>query len=153
MIQVLLPIALLTTGVAAGVLVGSLVGPVRMMLALPPNRYVEMHQLLAFRGQPLQPIFFTAAAAADIALSIVAPNTATRVLCAIGAIFAIKVILISRTRSTPLKRFATSMDPNNLPSNWHEIDPRPVWAKWNFIRTLCAVGALLPNVVVVALLI
>lgn len=146
MTQILLSLVLLTSGPAAGVLIGSALGPVLALQALPPSRYVEMHRLLAARPEPFQPVCFVTATVCDALLAIVVDSTAVATLCLLAAAGEAGVIAVSKARSNPIKRFATSFDPDNLPSEWAEIDPRPSWARWNLARTGLATAALVANV-------
>lgn len=150
MTQILLSLALLTSGPAAGVLIGSATGPVPLLQSLPPSRYVEIHRLMARRPEPLQPICFATAMVCDVVLMVIVPSMPARLLCAAAAVFEAGVITVSTTRSNPLKRFATSFDPDNLPAEWSLIDPRPRWARWNLARTALAVAALIANVAAAA---
>jgi uncharacterized membrane protein len=151
-IQILLSLALLTSGPAAGVLIGSATGPVPLLQSLPPNRYVELHRMLARRPEPFQPICFATAVFCDLVLTVVVPSAAARLLLAAAAAFETGVIVVSKTRSNPIKRFATSFDPDNLPAEWTQIDPRQRWARWNLARTALAVAALVANVAAVSAL-
>lgn len=151
MTQILLSLALLTSGPAAGVLIGAAMGPVLVLQSLPPSRYVEMHRLMAGRPEPFQPICFVTATVCDLALVRLAPTTSVALLCASAAICEAGVIMVSKVRSNPLKRFATSFDPENLPAEWAQIDPRPRWARWNLARTVLATAALIANVAAVVM--
>ncbi|HEX5494328.1 MAG TPA: anthrone oxygenase family protein [Mycobacteriales bacterium] len=152
MTQILLSLALLTSGPAAGVLIGSATGPVLMLRSLPPSRYVEMHRLLARRPEPFQPICFVTATICDLALAVTVRNAGTSLLFLLAATCGAGVIMVSKARSNPLKRFATSFDPENLPDEWAQIDPRPRWARWNLARTALATAALVANVCAVVMI-
>lgn len=152
MTQILLSLVLLTSGPAAGVLIGSAMGPVLLLQSLPPSRYVEMHRLLAGRPEPFQPICFVTAMICDLLLAAVVSSPGISLLCAVAALCEAGVIMVSKARSNPLKRFATSFDPDNLPAEWDRIDPRPRWAKWNLARTVLATAALVANVAVVVMI-
>jgi hypothetical protein len=141
-IQILLSLALLTSGPAAGVLIGSATGPVPLLQSLPPNRYVELHRMLARRPEPFQPICFATAVFCDLVLTVVVPSAAARLLLAAAAAFETGVIVVSKTRSNPI----------NLPAEWTQIDPRQRWARWNLARTALAVAALVANVAAVSAL-
>ncbi|HEY9389062.1 MAG TPA: anthrone oxygenase family protein [Mycobacteriales bacterium] len=149
MTQILLSLVLLTSGPAAGVLIGSAMGPVLALQSLPPNRYVEMHRLLARRPEPFQPICFVTALVCDAMLVVLVESVGVSMLCAVAAACEAGVIMVSKARSNPLKRFATSFDPENLPDEWAQIDPRPSWARWNLARTALASVALVANVAAV----
>jgi hypothetical protein len=148
----LLPLALLTGGLGAGVLTGTVLGPVPLYFSLPAERYVEVHQFLANRYEPFQPICLTVTLLADVAAAAIAPSIPVRILCALAAATLAGAIAVSATRNVPLKRRVLALDPAALPSDFHEWDPRRVWAAWNLVRTVLAVTSLACNVVAAAVL-
>lgn len=142
-IQVLLPVALLANGLAAGVLTGTVLGGVPLLEALPTERYVHAHAFFAGRYDPFMPACLLATAIADVVLTLVAPTAPSRVLLALAAVAALAVIAISLTRNVPINRWVKTLDPAALPADFD--DPRPRWARWNRIRTSLAVAALAAN--------
>ncbi|MBP2323145.1 putative membrane protein [Kibdelosporangium banguiense] len=152
LLPILLSVTLLMSGVAAGVLLWSVIGGVPLLLSLPAERYVETHQFWGSRFDGLQPLLVTATLVADVVLAVAAPNALTKSLFVVGAATALGVIVISKFRNVPLKRRVMRLDPHNLPPDWEQTDPRREWAAWNLGRTVCGLVAFAANVAVVALL-
>jgi anthrone oxygenase-like protein len=150
--RLLLPVALLSGGLAAGVLAGTVLGGVPLLRSLPSRRYVEVHQFLATRYEPFQPICIAVTLLANAALAVIAPVPATRALFALGALLAAAVMVISATRNVPVKQWVLSLDPAELPADFDQRDPRRVWANWNLARTVLAVAALALDTAAVAAL-
>jgi hypothetical protein len=149
MFPVLVPIVLLANGLAAGVLLWSVIGGVPMLRWLPAARYVETEQFWGNRFEPFQPICVVVTAVGDIALAIIAGLPAGPLFGTAGML-AVKVLLVSLTRNVPIKRWVMSLDPGSLPADWEQRDPRARWAKWNLIRSSLAVAAFVLNLVAVA---
>ena len=148
---VLIAAALLANGLAAGVLMGTVLGGVPLLLSLPPERYLETHRFLANRYEPFQPLCMLATLACDVALAVIGP-AAARPLFAASALLILAVVAISAGRNVPIKRWAIALDPAHLPGEWSDIDPRRRWARWNTIRTAAAVLAFALNVLAATLL-
>ena len=68
MIDVVLPVALLTGGLAGGALVLSALGGAPMLVALPVDRYVPVHKFLVTRFDPFMPLCLVTALICDILL-------------------------------------------------------------------------------------
>jgi hypothetical protein len=143
--EVLLPIALLASGLAAGVLLGAAMGPVPFYMTLPPGQYVRAHAFAAGRYDPLQPACLLITVVADAAIAVTGgPGRAPAI---VGAVLAAAVVCVSLTRNVPVNRWLKSLDPDALPPDWSSRDPRRFWARWNRIRTVLAVLALAANAV------
>lgn len=153
MIQFLLPLVLLANGLAAGVLIGSVMGPVALLRGLAPDQYVRAHALFASRYDPFMPICLLTTALSGAATALAAPAPAARALFTVAALLATSVIVISLTKNVPINRWVRSLDPDELPANWEKLDPRARWRSWNLVRAVLAVGALGLNVTAVAVLV
>ena len=73
MIQVLIPIALLANGIAAGVMLGNAIGPAALALELPYDRYVDLIKYMWPRYDPFVPILNVLTLALYIAIALVVP--------------------------------------------------------------------------------
>lgn len=149
MLELLAPLVLLTNGLAAGVLVGTVLGGVPLLLALPVDRYVHAHGFFATRYDPFMPTCLLLTVAGDAVLAALAPARAA-VPFAIAALLTAGVVTISLTKNSPVNKWMTTLDPENLPEDFE--NPRESWASWNRARTALAVAALLANVVAIGLL-
>jgi Ca2+/Na+ antiporter len=135
MIDLLAVLALAFNGIAAGALLGSLVGPVRLLLALPAEGYVRAKQFMIPRYDPAMPIIIVATTILDVLLTIFAPGTLTRLTFGIAALVLVLVVIISVTKNVPVNKWEQTLDPEALPKDFAERDPRPTWHRWHLIRT------------------
>jgi hypothetical protein len=152
-LPILIAVALLASGIAAGVLLWSVMGGVPLLLSLPAERYVEIHQFWGNRFDGLQPLLVSVTVILGVLLAILAPAQPANALFAVSAVAALAVIIISRFRNVPLKRKVMRLDAHNLPADWERLDPRRAWAAWNLARTVCGILAFTVNVAAVSLLI
>ncbi|HET9142520.1 DUF1772 domain-containing protein [Actinophytocola sp.] len=149
MIAVLAPLVLLTAGLAAGVLTGTVLGGAPLLMALPTERYVHAHGFFATRYDPFMPICLIFTFAGDLLLGVLAPSPAGAVFVVSG-LLAGSVATISLLKNAPVNRWMATLDPEALPADFQ--DPRREWVAWNKIRTGLAVGALAGNVAAIGLL-
>ncbi|GII80957.1 hypothetical protein Sru01_59390 [Sphaerisporangium rufum] len=145
--NVLMLLALTGNGLAAGVLLGTVLGGVPLLLALPPARYVHAHGFLAQRYDPFMPVTLAGTAVADAALAFLAPDVTGHVLYALAALTVASVMTISVTKNVPINKYLISLDPDTLPDDWERRDPRYRWRTWNAVRTALTVTALAINLV------
>lgn len=141
-------VALAGNGVAAGVFAGTVLGGVPLLLALPPDRYVHAHGFLATRYDPFMPVTLALTALLDLVLAI-AGSGGSRVLFAVAGVLLLGVMTVSVTKTVPINRWVVSLDPQRLPADWDQRDPRGSWNTWNRVRTALAVAGLMVNVVAV----
>ncbi len=152
MVRLLLPLALLFNGFAAGGLMIASLGGAPLLLSLPSDRYIPIHQFLVTRFDPFMPISMCTALVVDLALALLAPNPASRVLVLTGGVLLIGAMVVSLTRNVPINRWVATLDPQRLPADWARIDPRVRWRNWNLVRTAFVVAALVANVCAVGVL-
>lgn len=152
MLQVFVPLVVLANGLAAGVLVGTQLGGWPLLVALPPERYVQAHAFLATRYDPFMPACLVGTALGDVLLTVLAPSTGPRVLFALAAVFAASTVAISIVKNVPVNRWIRTIDPDLLPDDFADHDPRRSWGTWNQARTGLAVLALLVNCTALAAL-
>ncbi len=150
MVRALLPLALLGSGFAAGGLMISVLGGVPLLLRLPTEQYIPVHQFLVTRFDPFMPISMCTALAADAVLVFMVADPVSRSLLGLGALLLVVAMVVSMTRNVPINRWIKTVDPKNLPEDWERLDPRIRWRNWNLTRTVCVVVALLANVTAVA---
>lgn len=136
-------LAAVVNGVAAGIMLSTVIGIVPMMRALPYAGYVQMVQFMRPRYDPIMPIANGGALLADVVLVAsgqrgTGPHVAAALLLAC-------VITISVSKNVPVNKYLMSLNPQEPPDNWADIDPRSRWQRWNNIRTCLAVLAFLGN--------
>ncbi|MCW6009759.1 DUF1772 domain-containing protein [Micromonospora sp. CPCC 205371] len=138
MIRVLLPLALMGSGLAAGGLMISALGGAPLLLTLSTKDYIPIHQFLVTRFDPFMPIALLTGLAADVVLAATAPNAAARGLAAAGATLLVAAVAVSITKNVPINKWVS------------RLDPRMRWRNWNLVRTALAVIALLCNAALVS---
>lgn len=142
--SVLGALATVVNGVAAGIMLSTVIGIVPLMRALPYPGYVQMVQFMRPRFDPIMPIANGGALVIDIVLVVTGASDAQ--LRAVAAVLLAAVVTISVRKNVPVNRYVMSLNAHEPPSNWAEVDPRQRWKTWNDIRTSCAVLAFLCNV-------
>jgi uncharacterized membrane protein len=152
MLNVLLPLALICSGFAAGGLMIASLGGAPLLCSLPTDRYIPIHQFLVTRFDPFMPISMTSALLLDFAMAVIAPVPASRVLAGTAGLLLLGAMVVSLVKNVPINRWVATLDPDRVPADWARIDPRIRWRNWNVVRTVLAVSALFVNTGVVAVL-
>lgn len=142
---VLLPLALVSSGLAAGGLMISALGGAPLLMTLPVAQYIPVHQFLVTRFDPFMPITLCTALICDVAMAVLTAGTLSGVLAAAAAAFLAAAMAVSLTRNVPINRWVGRLDPDRIPANFAEVDPRVRWRNWNRVRTTLAVAALASN--------
>lgn len=153
MMDILLPVALLAGGLAGGALMLSALGGAPMLLALPVESYLPVHKFLVTRFDPFMPACLLTALVCDIGIAAVADNGGIRALAIVGVAVYVAVVVVSLTKNVPINKWIAGLDPAALPVDWDRVDPRDRWTKWNLVRTVLAVVALIVNVSIVGVLV
>jgi hypothetical protein len=143
MTRVLVPLVLFSNGIAAGVMLSTVIGIAPMTLALPYARYVQTIRFLWPRYDRLMPALNAATFVADVVLAVVSP---ARPLFGVAAVLLAAVMVISVTKNVPINKYVTSLDPDACPEDWVQRDPRARWRNWNLVRTVLVLLALAANV-------
>lgn len=145
------PLGTALNGVAAGIMLSTVIGIVPMMLTQPYRGYVQTVQFLWPRYDPLMPILngtaFVLAAGSALAVG----DVAARPALAVAAVLLGTVITISVTRNVPVNRYVSGLDPGREPVDWARRDPRGRWSAWNLVRTTLALAAFGSNVLALTL--
>ncbi|AUG78906.1 Putative monooxygenase [Kitasatospora sp. MMS16-BH015] len=145
MTALLAPLVVLLNGLAAGVLLGTQLGGWPLLAALPPDRYVHAHAFFATRYDPAMPICLLGTLVGDLVLAVGGPQGLARGLCLVAALLAAATVVISITKNVPVNKWIRTIDPENLPANFAELDPRGTWGPWNRRRSVLALLALAAN--------
>ena len=152
MSQVLVPLVLLLNGLAAGVLVGTQLGGFPLLESLPPERYVEAHAFFSTRYDPFMPACLIGTVLGSAALALTAPTAAGTTLFLVAAASAAGTVAISIAKNVPVNRWVRTLDPEALPDDFAQRDPRRHWGSWNRARTGLVVLAMVVNCVAAGLL-
>jgi len=138
-------LVLLANGLAAGVLVGSQLGGFPLMAALPPDRYVHAHAFFSTRYDPFMPTCLVGTVVGDVLLAVLVDPPAVRALYVLGAVLATGTVLISLTKNVPINKWVQALDPDRLPAGFDPDERRRQWGRWNYVRSVLAVSALVTN--------
>ncbi|GAA2598324.1 DUF1772 domain-containing protein [Streptomyces axinellae] len=152
MIAYLAPVVVLLNGLAAGVLLGTQLGGWPLLAALPADRYVHAHAFFATRYDPAMPLCLLGTLAGDLWLAAISPGPAARALFVAGAALAAATITISLTKNVPVNKWVQKLDPDDLPDDFAERDPRWRWGAWNQRRSALTGLALVVNCAALTLL-
>lgn len=133
-------VAVLGSGVTAGVLFAVALSVVPALQLMPAQQYVEAHRLLGRNWDPTMPLIVTTSLVADLLLALLADGPATRALAVAGAVALGGVAGVSHLLNVPLNRLVKQLPPGApLPSDWQ--DPRVAWRTRHLVRTALAVLA------------
>ncbi|MDH6579763.1 DUF1772 domain-containing protein [Kitasatospora sp. MAP5-34] len=136
-------IALLGSGITAGVLFAVALSVLPALFAMPATTYVYAHQLLGRNWDPTMPAVVLTSTLADT-LWAVSAGGPVRALAAAAAVLLLGVSAVSHLANVPINRRVKAVtDPGELPAGW--TDPRPLWRRWHLLRTALAAAALLLN--------
>lgn len=152
MLELLVPVVLLTTGLASGTLVGTQLGGWPLLVSLPPGQYVRTHAFLATRYDPFMPVCLVVGTLGSAALAVLAPPPGARVLYALAALLALVTVAISLVKNVPVNKWIRTLDPDHLPDDFAQRDPRRSWGAWNRTRTTLSTAALLAQCAALPLL-
>jgi uncharacterized membrane protein len=128
-------LALVGSGVIAGVLFAVALSVLPALFAMPVERYVYTHQLIGRHWDPTMPIVVLSTTAVEVALAVLEGSA----LYAAGAVLLLAVSVVSHFCNVPINRVVKSLDPDRIPAQWW--DPRPLWRRWHMLRTVLAVLA------------
>ncbi|MEU8618733.1 DUF1772 domain-containing protein [Streptomyces sp. NPDC048623] len=143
MTEVLSVVAVLGSGVTAGVLFAVALSVLPALFAMETGTYVHAHQLLGRNWDPTMPVIVLSSTLVDAVLAVAADGTA-RVLFAVAAVLLLGVSGVSHLCNVPINRRVKAItDPAVIPPDWE--DPRPLWRRFHYLRTTLAVLALILN--------
>jgi len=152
LVELAAPLAAGLNGVAAGIMLSTVIGIVPMMLAMPYDRYVRTVQFLWPRYDPLMPILNGGALVLAGFSAVAAGPGPARPALALAATLLAAVMAISITRNVPVNRLVSGLDAQREPADWARLDPRRRWRNWNLVRTALAVAAFATNMTATVLL-
>ncbi|MFA1538350.1 anthrone oxygenase family protein [Actinomadura monticuli] len=135
-VDVLLAVFLLLSGVLAGVLFAVETAIVPVVAVLPADRYVQVHRLLDRRFDPMMPRVNKVALAVCAALVVVADGVWPRVAVGCAGLCVVGVAVVSEGWNVRMNRVIDGWDPAAPPADWPGVRAR--WASANRARTLLA---------------
>jgi uncharacterized membrane protein len=152
LVHVTAALAAVLNGVAAGIMLSTVIGIVPMMLTMPYQRYVQTVRFLWPRYDPLMPILNGTALVLVVVSAALAGRVPSRPAFVVAAVLLATVVTISITKNVPVNRFVSGLDPGEQPGDWPRLDPRARWRTWNLVRTTLALLAFTSTVTATVLL-
>ena len=152
LVELAAPLAAGLNGVAAGIMLSTVIGIVPMMLAMPYDRYVRTVQFLWPRYDPLMPVLNGGALLLAGFSAVAAGPGPARPALTLAAVLLAAVMTISITKNVPVNRLVAGLDADRQPADWARIDPRQRWRAWNLVRTVLALLAFATDVTATVLL-
>jgi uncharacterized membrane protein len=131
------------SGLTAGVLFSVALSVVPAFLAVPPDRYIEMHKLVGRRYDHVMPPMVATWTVLDLVLAAGADTDRGRLLFGTAAVLGCGVAVVSQLGNVPINRRVKRMPAGEVPAGW--LDPRHRWRVLNLLRTYLAVLALTAN--------
>ncbi|MFI9388406.1 anthrone oxygenase family protein [Kutzneria sp. NPDC052558] len=145
LLAVVAPLVLVANGLAAGVLVGTQLGNWPLLAGLPADQYVRTHAFFSTRYDPFMPVCLLGTAVGDGVLAGLADTRGPAALWLLAAVLAVATVVVSLTKNVPVNKWVRTVDPEELPADFADLDPRPGWGRWNRVRTVLATLALAAN--------
>jgi len=149
-VDLLAVLVVVTSGVVAGVLFGFAVSVMPAFFVMPTGRYIYSAELIGRNWDPMMPIIVLTSFVVDIVLAIIGPGGPTLSLFIVGAVLLAGVSVVSHYCNVPINRQVKKVDPENVPADWR--DPRPLWRRFHYLRTVLAVLAVAVNAVALSLI-
>ena len=148
-IDILAVVVVVTSGVIAGVLFGVAVSVLPAFFAMPPDRYIYSTKLIGKNWDPMMPIIVVTSTVVDILLAIFGPHGTPLTLFIAASVLLVGVSIVSHWCNVPINRRVKKVDPDNVPADWH--DPRPLWRRFHYLRTVLAIIAVALNAIALSL--
>lgn len=133
-------VAVLSTGLTAGILFGDRMGATHARVALPVSSFVTFQQVLHTRFVPMMPILMGIAIVSSLAWLVLLrsrPRSAEFALVALVTLAFVLVFALTRAVNVPINVELMTWEAASPPA-----DVRGVWARWesaHTVRTLVAV--------------
>ncbi|MBT2208990.1 MULTISPECIES: DUF1772 domain-containing protein [Actinomadura] len=131
-------VVLFGSGTVAGTLFAVWRAIVPTLVALPGDRYVQVHQLLDRRFDPLLPWVTRVTMATAVVFALLPVGLTARLLCGAGLAMSVLVAVVSDTRNVPINRTISGWDPEAAPAGWDDLRAR--WCRANSVRTAFALA-------------
>lgn len=144
MTTVLGAVAMIGSGVTAGVLIAVAISLVPVFLSLPPVHYVRVHKVAGRYFDRIMPPTVLLTVLADVLLAVRTGGA----LFVVGAVAMAGVSVVSQFGNVPVNRVVKALPDGEVPGDWQ--DPRRRWQRLHWARTGFAVTGLLLNVLALA---
>ena len=148
--KLLIPLALVASGVSTGILAWSLLAGIPLIATVPTDEYHRSDlRFLNTRFDKVQPACIVLTVVIDAVLAAGAAGGVARIVFAAAGLCALGVLVVSLTRSVPIKKQMAAFNPATRAPG---TDLRLTWNYWNNYRAAFAVLALTANATAVVFL-
>ncbi|OEV13705.1 putative membrane protein [Streptomyces sp. Amel2xB2] len=143
-------LVIVASGIVTGTFFAVAVSVFPVLMAMPPQQYVQTQRRLGEGYHPVMPVIVSTVLVGDVLLAVFADTGRLRLVYVAAAVLFLAVPLISQYGNLPLNKAIQAADRHGVPEDW--ADPRPGWRRWHLIRSVFAVVALVLNVLAAAVL-
>lgn len=134
---ILAAVAVLGSGITAGVLFSVALSVVPAFRLATPERYIEMHKLIGRNFDRVMPPTVITWTVLDVVLAARAAGAPAQALFGLAAAFGCGVALVSQLGNVPINRVVKATPAGPVASDWD--DPRARWRALHLARTASAV--------------
>jgi uncharacterized membrane protein len=149
-VRLVVAVAIVLNGLAAGGLMVGVVMGAPLTLALSKEQFAPLHRFMVGRMDRYMPGTIVLSAVANLALAALAEADASRALFLTAGLLFLVVIGVTLTTIVPINTWVSRLDPAQLPADWERVDPRRRWRDWNLVRTALGVLAVVCHAAAVA---
>src|SRR3954454_17835324 len=133
---ILATVAILGSGITAGVLFSVALSVVPAFRLARPELYIEMHTLIGRNFDRVMPPTVVTWTVLDVVLAARAASGPAPLLFGLAAVSGCGVALVSQLGNVPINRVVKATPAGPLPGDWD--DPRARWGTFHLIRTSSA---------------
>jgi hypothetical protein len=145
--KLLVPPVLVASGISTGILAWSLLAGIPLIMTVPTDEYHRSDlRFLNTRFDKVQPACIVLTVVIDAILAAGAVSGFARIIFAAAGLCALGILVVSLTRSVPIKKQMAAPNPATLDRG---TDLRLSWNYWNHYRTAFAILALMANAIAV----
>lgn len=145
-VDVLRVLAVLCSGVVAGVFTAVTLSVMPALALLPAPTYIRVHRLLGQGYHPTMPIVVLIVLLGDFALALITTKGSIVILLSIAMLLQVGVQLVSHLGNERLNKRVRAVDEEKIGVGWN--DPRHEWRRWHMVRTALALAVFAINAIV-----
>jgi uncharacterized membrane protein len=145
-VDVLRVLAVLCSGVVAGVFIAVTLSVMPALAQLPAPSYIRIHRLLGSGYHPTMPIVVLIVLLSDLALALITTKGSFVILLSVAMVLQVGVQAVSHLGNERLNKRIRAVDEEMIGADWD--DPRHAWRRWHIVRTVLAVAVFAINAII-----
>lgn len=145
-VDVLRVLAVLCSGVVAGVFTAVTLSVMPALARLPAPTYIRIHRLLGRGYHPTMPIVVLTVLLGDLALVLITTKGSLVILLSIALLLQVGVQAVSHLGNERLNKRIRAVDEEMIGAGWD--DPRDAWRRWHSVRTVLAMAVFAINAII-----